>query len=123
MNWKDSQPGHSEIGMFLTRWIRPKGLCGIEGHLAVHMFPGQRRRTTIYGALNGVSAEVQEEPLTDRVDIKTPNFIEKPPTLRHHSVAKSQISEEVMVTFRISSLSRPQGLRSRSAFRVLAKQF
>lgn len=59
MNWQDSQTCNSDIGMFLTRRIRPKGLCGIEGHLAVNMFPGQRRRTTIYGALNRISAEVQ----------------------------------------------------------------
>ena len=124
MDWNDSQSGNPEIRMVLTRWIRSKGLCGIVGHVAVNMFQGQRWRATIYSALNGISAEqVFYESLTDSIDIKTPNFIEKSPPLQHHSVAKSQILEEVKVTFRISSSPKPQCPGSRSAFQVLAKQY
>jgi hypothetical protein len=45
----------------LTRWIRPKGLCRIKGHLAIHMFPGQRWRAAVYGALDAISVRVHEE--------------------------------------------------------------
>jgi hypothetical protein len=58
MNWQNSQPSDLKIREFLTCWIRPKGLCGIKGHLTVDMFPGQRWWATIYGALNGILAEV-----------------------------------------------------------------
>ena len=65
MNWQNGQPSNSNLRVFLTCWIRPKGLCGIKGHLAINMFPSQRRGTTVYGALNGISAEVQYESLDD----------------------------------------------------------
>src|SRR5258708_28736988 len=66
--------------------------------------------------MDGTSAEVHQDGLTNRVDIKTPKFIEKPPSLEQHlSATKSRNSEGLKFTIWISSSSRSQYLGSRSA--------